>query len=84
MHTSMRKYRGVTTAMQIAQQAKKQEAAPEITRLNADYSVTIAKNQQIETACALLKVDIKRLKKTLCEEGCELGEPGVAPEAEGS
>ena len=71
-------------ALNLKRKMAQQEAAPEITRLNADYSETIAKNQQIETACALLKVDIKRLKQTLGEEGGESAEPGAAPEAGGS
>ena len=69
-------------ALNLKRKLAQQAAAPEITRLAADYAETIAKNQQIESACALLRVDVKRLKSTLGEEGGASGAPAAAEAAD--
>ena len=68
-------------ALNLKRKLAQQAAAPEITRLAADYAETIDKNQQIESACALLRVDVKRLKSTLGEEGGASGAPAAAEAA---
>lgn len=73
--------RAASEALNLKRKLAQEKAGPEFARHEANYRAAVAKNAEIETANAHLRLDIKRLRAAAAERGIAVPDPEPEPVA---